>query len=80
MTDQAAADRKDQLPADGDSDEYEESWLRRAVREPGAEASAALPIVGQVIDGKYRIEAHIGRGGMGAVFRATHVVSEKASR
>jgi eukaryotic-like serine/threonine-protein kinase len=38
---------------------------------------AALPRPGDVIAGKYRIEALLGRGGMGAVYTATHLVSEK---
>src|SRR5688572_9749852 len=32
-----------------------------------------MPAVGELIDGRYQIEALIGRGGMGSVWRARHV-------
>jgi serine/threonine protein kinase len=34
-------------------------------------------IVGQTLDGKYRIESEIGKGGMGTVYLATHVGTER---
>ena len=55
-----------------------DSLLREVARVGDAVASPPLPQPGQIIGAKYRIEERIGRGGMGAVFRATHVVSQKA--
>ncbi|MCB9597206.1 MAG: serine/threonine protein kinase [Sandaracinaceae bacterium] len=35
------------------------------------------PLLGRVIDGRYRIEKQIGEGGMGVVYMATHTVLQK---
>ena len=36
-----------------------------------------LDFVGQTVDGKYHIERELGRGGMGTVYLATHLGTER---
>jgi serine/threonine protein kinase len=67
--------KRSEQPPDASDAEFE-SLLRKAARAPEYPA-VRVPRPGDVLAGKYRIEERLGQGGMGAVFRATHLVSEK---
>ncbi len=56
------------------------AWLRRAlgVRETAESPSTGrIPVKGDVLKGKYRVEGLLGRGGMGVVLAAHHELLDK---
>ncbi len=45
--------------------------------DPTAETATLDTLIGQVIDGKYRVLSRLGAGGMGAVFKGEHALMER---
>ena len=77
ISDGAEASNADAEKGSGDTGSDLDSMLRKIAHVSLMSADPPLPRLGQVIGEKYRIDSRLGRGGMGVVFRATHLVSHK---
>jgi serine/threonine-protein kinase len=65
------------LSSSGSGPELSASLIEQNLDDVDDFAPGQVPVPGSVISGKYRVERLIARGGMGAVFAASHTVSGK---